>query len=98
MVIAMAMAELGSAAPTSGKTRIFSTELSSDKYAGGLYYWTYKYSSPRCRNVLCWMVGYLNTITYVSGVAAISFSSASAVMAAVTIGSNGTFIPTVYQT
>ncbi|KAJ7760304.1 amino acid/polyamine transporter I [Mycena maculata] len=82
MIIVIAMAELGSAAPTSG----------------GLYYWTYQYSSPRYRNVLCWMVGYLNTITYVSGVTAIAFSSASAVMAAATIGSNEMFIPTIYQT
>ncbi len=35
------MAELASAAPTSG----------------GLYYWTYRFSSPRWRNLLCWIVG-----------------------------------------
>jgi hypothetical protein len=39
--IALAMAELGSAAPTSG----------------GLYYWTFKYSSPKWRNLLSWIVG-----------------------------------------
>ncbi|KAG1792147.1 uncharacterized protein HD556DRAFT_1239610 [Suillus plorans] len=37
----MAMAELASAAPTSG----------------GLYYWTYSLASPRCRNFLLWIVG-----------------------------------------
>lgn len=41
MFIGLAMAELGSAAPTSG----------------GLYYWTHAYSSPRCRNLLAWLVG-----------------------------------------
>ncbi|KAJ7733984.1 amino acid/polyamine transporter I [Mycena olivaceomarginata] len=82
MIIAMAMAELGSSAPTSG----------------GIYYWTYKYSSPRYRNILCWIVGYINTITYISGVAGVAFASASAIMAAATIGSDGRFIPTIYQT
>ncbi|KAF7344056.1 putative amino-acid permease C11D3.08c [Mycena venus] len=82
MIIAMAMAELGSAAPTSG----------------GIYYWTYNYSSPRYRNILCWIVGYINTITYISGVAGSTFASASAIMAAATIGSDGRFIPTIYQT
>ncbi|KAJ7635804.1 amino acid/polyamine transporter I [Mycena polygramma] len=82
MFIAMAMAELSSAAPTSG----------------GLYYWTYKYSSPRYRNILCWMVGYTNTITYISGVAGTGWSGATAIMAAVSIGSDGNFVPTVYET
>ncbi|KAJ7902205.1 amino acid permease-domain-containing protein [Mycena leptocephala] len=82
MIIAMAMAELGSAAPTSG----------------GIYYWTYKYSSPRYRNILCWIVGYINTITYISGVAGVTFASASAIVAAASIGSDGRFIPTIYQT
>jgi amino acid transporter len=35
------MADLGSAMPTSG----------------GLYYWTYRYSSPKWRTLLCWIVG-----------------------------------------
>ncbi|KAJ7903166.1 amino acid/polyamine transporter I [Mycena leptocephala] len=87
MIIAMAMAELGSAAPTSG----------------GIYYWTYKYSSPRYRNILCWIVGYINTITYISGVAGVTFASASAIVAAAsTSGKNfslhGRYIPTIYQT
>lgn len=70
----------------------------SDKSVGGIYYWTYKYSSPRYRNILCWIVGYINTITYISGVAGVAFASASAIMAAATIGSDGRFIPTIYQT
>ena len=40
-VIALAMAELGSAAPTSG----------------GLYYWTFMFSSTRWRCLLSWIVG-----------------------------------------
>ncbi|KAG1721083.1 amino acid/polyamine transporter I [Suillus paluster] len=41
LCIGMSMAELGSAAPTSG----------------GLYFWTHSLSSPRCRNLLSWIVG-----------------------------------------
>ena len=40
-IIALAVAELGSAAPTSG----------------GLYYWTFMFSSPRWRCLLSWIVG-----------------------------------------
>ncbi|KAJ6484033.1 amino acid/polyamine transporter I [Mycena sanguinolenta] len=82
MFIALAMAELGSAAPTSG----------------GLYYWTYKYSSPRFRNLLSWMVGYINTISYITGVAGIDWSCATLIMAAASIGSDGSFVPTIHQT
>ncbi|KAI0264622.1 APC amino acid permease [Gloeopeniophorella convolvens] len=42
MCIALALAELGSAAPTSG----------------GLYYWTHTFASPRYKNLLSWVVGF----------------------------------------
>ncbi|KAJ6536821.1 amino acid/polyamine transporter I [Mycena capillaripes] len=99
MFIAMAMAELGSAAPTSGIIPESVYQSAINKFSiGGVYYWTYKYSSPRYRNILCWMVGYTNTITYISGVAGVGWSSATTIMAAVSIGSDGSFVPTVYQT
>ncbi|KAJ7471678.1 APC amino acid permease [Mycena galericulata] len=82
MFIAMAMAELGSSAPTSG----------------GLYYWTYKFVPPRSRNLLCWLVGYTNTISYITGVAGADWSCAILIMAAASISSDGAFIPTVHQT
>jgi len=75
------MAELASAAPTSG----------------GLYFWTYSFSSPRWRNLLCWIVGYANTIGMVAGLASIDWGCAVQVMAAATIGSDGTFQPTSAQ-
>ncbi|KAJ7124099.1 amino acid/polyamine transporter I [Mycena crocata] len=82
MCIAMAMAELGSSAPTSG----------------GLYYWTFKFASPRGRNLLCWIVGYTNTISYITGVAGTDWAGAVLIMAGASIGSDGAFIPTVGQT
>ncbi|KAH7925225.1 amino acid transporter [Leucogyrophana mollusca] len=72
LCIAMAMAELASAAPTSG----------------GMYYWTYSLSSPRCRTFLCWIVGYANTIGSITALASIDWSCAIQITAAVSIGSN----------
>jgi len=81
MSIAFAMAELASAAPTSG----------------GLYFWTYSLSSPRWRNLLCWLVGYANTIGMVAGLASIDWGCAVQIMAAANINSNGTFEATSAQ-
>jgi len=81
MSIALAMAELASAAPTSG----------------GLYFWTYSLASPRWRNLLCWLVGYANTIGMIAGLASIDWGCAVQVMAAASIGSNGAFEPTPAQ-
>ncbi|KAF8461313.1 amino acid/polyamine transporter I [Gautieria morchelliformis] len=83
LTIGMAMAELASAAPTSG----------------GLYFWTYKYASPETRNLLCWLVGYSNTVGSAAAVASIDWGCAVQVMAAATIGSNDqSFVPTSGQT
>ncbi|KAI0048204.1 APC amino acid permease [Auriscalpium vulgare] len=79
--VALAMAELGSAMPTSG----------------GLYYWTHRFSSPRFRNYLAWEVGYINTVAYVSGIAGIDWGCAIQIMAAVSIGTDLEFIPTTGQ-
>ncbi|KAI0321889.1 APC amino acid permease [Amylostereum chailletii] len=70
LFVGMSMAELAAAAPTSG----------------GLYFWTYTYSSPRCRNLLCWIVGYANTIGSIASVASINWGAAVQVMAAASIG------------
>ncbi|KAF8152805.1 APC amino acid permease [Pholiota molesta] len=81
LIVGIAMAELASAAPTSG----------------GLYFWTYSLASPRWRNVLCWTVGYSNTVGSIAGVASIDWGCAVQIMAAATIGSNGAFSPTSGQ-
>ncbi|KAJ6482890.1 amino acid/polyamine transporter I [Mycena vitilis] len=82
LFVGMSMAELASAAPTSG----------------GLYFWTYSLSSPRWRNLLCWIVGYANTIGSITAVASIDWAAAIQVMAAVNIGSSGNFEATSAQT
>ncbi|KAG2140236.1 amino acid/polyamine transporter I [Suillus bovinus] len=78
MCIGLAMAELASAAPTSG----------------GLYYWTYSLASPRCRNFLSWMVGYTNSIVYVAGLTAVDWACAIQIAAAVSIASNQVYVST----
>ncbi|TFK69788.1 amino acid transporter [Pluteus cervinus] len=82
LFIGIAMAELASAAPTSG----------------GLYFWTYSLASPRWRNLLCWIVGYANTIGAIASVASIDWGCAVQIMAAANIGSHGTFEATDAQT
>ncbi|KAJ8095070.1 hypothetical protein PM082_010289 [Marasmius tenuissimus] len=79
--VAAAIAELGSAAPT----------------AGGVYYWAFKYSSKRYRHFLCWLVGYMNTMTYISGFTGIHWGCAVQIMAAISIGTDLGYIPTVYH-
>ncbi|KAF8890636.1 amino acid/polyamine transporter I [Infundibulicybe gibba] len=81
LLVGMSMAELASAAPTSG----------------GLYFWTYTLSSPRWRSLLCWVVGYANTIGSIASVASIDWGCAVQVMAAASINSNQTFEATPGQ-
>ncbi|KXN84202.1 GABA-specific permease [Leucoagaricus sp. SymC.cos] len=75
LFVGLSMAELASAAPTSG----------------GLYFWTHSLASKRWRNLLCWIVGYANTIGSIGAIASIDWGAAVQVMAAITIGTNGTF-------
>ncbi|KZO96991.1 APC amino acid permease [Calocera viscosa TUFC12733] len=82
MAIAMALAELGSGAPT----------------AGGLYYWTYSFSSPRWRNLLSWIVGYTNSIANIAGMASADWGCAVMITAAASIGTGGSFSATLPQT
>lgn len=82
LFVGLAMAELASAAPTSG----------------GLYFWTWTFSSPRYKKLLSWLVGYANTIGAIAGIASIDWGCAVQVMAAATIGSSGSFRATTGQT
>ncbi|EPQ50384.1 APC amino acid permease [Gloeophyllum trabeum ATCC 11539] len=83
VIIALAMADLASAAPTSG----------------GLYYWTYSLSSPRWRYLLCWIgTSNANTMALTGSVASVGWGCAVQIMAAVSIGYDETFIPTNGQT
>ncbi|KAH9896733.1 APC amino acid permease [Cubamyces lactineus] len=82
LFVALALAELGSAAPTSG----------------GLYYWTWDLSSARWRRVLAWLVGYTNSMGLIAGFASLDWGCAVQIMAAASIGSDGGFVPTTANT
>jgi amino acid transporter len=60
-VVGVAMADLGSAMPTSG----------------GLYWWTHLFASPRTRNPLAFLVGYSNTLGLVGGLCSIDCRGSS---------------------
>ncbi|TDL24692.1 APC amino acid permease [Rickenella mellea] len=81
MFVGLAIAELGSAAPTSG----------------GLYYWTFIYSSPRTRNILSWIVAYMNTISFISAISSVEWSCSVQIIAAVSIASDLRFRPTTKE-
>ncbi|KIM68949.1 hypothetical protein SCLCIDRAFT_7133 [Scleroderma citrinum Foug A] len=82
LCIGMSIAELASAAPT----------------AGGVYYWTHTFASPRWRNLLSWIVGYADTIGYISGLASVDWGCAVQITAAASIGSGQTYVATSAQT
>ncbi|KAJ6619034.1 APC amino acid permease [Mycena sp. CBHHK59/15] len=83
LFVGMSMAELASAAPTSG----------------GLYFWTYSLSSPRWRTFSVGLLAVnANTIGSITAVASIDWAAAIQVMAAVNIGSDGDFSATSGQT
>jgi len=81
-IVGLSMAELASAAPTSG----------------GLYFWTHSFSSPKWRNLLAWIVGYANTTGMIAAIASCDWGAAIQIMAAIGIGSNGSFATTNSRT
>jgi len=70
LVVGMSMAELASAAPTSGgvsngglagqNAKIKHCYVESNHKQ--LYFWTHSYSSPKWRNLLAWIVGCMSLL------------------------------------
>lgn len=77
----LALGDLASAMPTSG----------------GLYYWTYTLSSSTYRRLLCWLVGYANTLSTTSSVASIDWGCAQMILSAYSIATDGDFSATNWQ-
>ncbi|KAF2461947.1 amino acid permease-domain-containing protein [Lineolata rhizophorae] len=76
-VIGLAMADLGSAMPTSG----------------GLYWWTHFFASPRTRNPLSFLVGYSNTLGLVGGLCSIDYGFSLMFLSVVVIARDGNWAP-----
>ncbi|KAF8852253.1 gaba permease [Acephala macrosclerotiorum] len=77
-VVGVAMADLGSAMPTSG----------------GLYWWTHFFASPRTRNALSFLVGYSNTLGLVGGLCSIDYGFALMFCSVIVISRDGNWTPT----
>ena len=60
LFVGIAMADLGSAMPTSG----------------GLYWWTHYFASPKTRNALSFLVGYSNSLGLIGGLCSIDYGFA----------------------
>ncbi|KAI9660534.1 MAG: GABA-specific high-affinity permease [Bathelium mastoideum] len=76
-VVGIAMADLGSAMPTSG----------------GLYWWTHYFASPRTRNPLAFLVGYSNTLGLVGGLCSIDYGFALMFLSVIVIARDGNWTP-----
>ncbi|KAG0950808.1 hypothetical protein G6F57_001890 [Rhizopus arrhizus] len=82
MCVALAMAEISSAYPTSG----------------GLYWWAARLSSKRYAPFASWMTGWFNLIGQFAVTAGINYGIASMIAAVITIGTNGSWVPTAGAT
>ncbi|KAI4176659.1 MAG: hypothetical protein LQ343_000950 [Gyalolechia ehrenbergii] len=76
-VVGLAMADLGSAMPTSG----------------GLYWWTHFFSSPPTRNPLSFLVGYSNTLGLVGGLCSINYGFSLMFLSVIVIARDGNWTP-----
>ncbi|KAG9242428.1 gaba permease [Calycina marina] len=76
-VVGLAMADLGSAMPTSG----------------GLYWWTHYLASPKTKNALSFLVGYSNTLGLVGGFCSIDYGFALMFLSVIVIVRDGEWGP-----
>jgi len=76
-VVGVAMADLGSAMPTSG----------------GLYWWTHYFASPKTRNALSFLVGYSNTLGLVGGLCSIDYGFSLMFCSVIVIARDGNWTP-----
>ncbi|PMD13127.1 gaba permease [Hyaloscypha hepaticicola] len=76
-IVGVAMADLGSAMPTSG----------------GLYWWTHYFASPKTRNALSFLVGYSNSLGLVGGLCSIDYGFALMFCSVIVIARDGNWTP-----
>jgi amino acid transporter len=82
MCIACSVAELVSAYPT----------------CGGLYYTVSRLAPPKWVPSISWIVGWINLLGQVAGVASSEYGSAQLLLAAVSMGSNFSYVPSTGTT
>jgi amino acid transporter len=62
--------------------------------SGGLYYWSAAISKPKYKPVLSFFTGWFNLIGQLAGTAAVAFGLALVIVATISIGTDGTWVPT----
>ncbi|KAI8370144.1 amino acid/polyamine transporter I [Choanephora cucurbitarum] len=82
MMVALAMAEICSSHPV----------------AGGLYWWSAKLSTTRYGPFASWMTGWFNLIGQFAVTTGINYGIALMLVAVISIGTNGTWVPTAGAT
>ncbi|AOW03381.1 amino acid/polyamine transporter I [Yarrowia lipolytica] len=80
MTVGLAMAELGSALPTSG----------------GLYWWTYHFAPEGAKRPLSFLVGYSNTLGLTGGIMSIDYGFAQIFVSVIIIATDGKWNPSPY--
>ncbi|KAI8581174.1 hypothetical protein K450DRAFT_279273 [Umbelopsis ramanniana AG] len=78
LTVALSLAEVCSAYPTSG----------------GLYYWSAALSEPKYRSVVSFFAGWFNLIGYLTGYASTNFGLSMLLTSAITIATDGAWIAT----
>ncbi|KAJ5771151.1 uncharacterized protein N7511_003202 [Penicillium nucicola] len=68
-LVGLAMADLASAMPT----------------AGGLYFWTHYFASPKWKNPLSFLIGYSNTLGLIGGMCSVDYTLALMILSCVSI-------------
>ena len=71
---------------------------SSHPVAGGLYWWSAKLSTTRYGPFASWMTGWFNLIGQFAVTTGINYGIALMLVAVISIGTNGTWVPTVGAT
>jgi len=82
MCIAASVAELVSAYPT----------------CGGLYFTVSRLINPKKVPSISWITGWLNLLGQIAGVASTEYGSSAILLAAISIGTDGAYVPTARHT
>ena len=95
-IVGLAMADLGSAMPTSGGLYWFETPHCCSLSCGQMLTplrWTHFFASPKWRNPLSFLVGYSNTLGLVGGLCSIDYGFSLMLLSVAVIAQDGNWTP-----
>ena len=79
--VALALGEMGSSMPTDG----------------GVYYWVARLTPIQYRPLWCWFSAYMITLGYIAGYAGAVYASTTMLLAIVSMGTQGEYVPNKYH-